>query len=175
MDHGSRGVAKVEAPMNTYALIQEFLAQKRIAMVGVSRDPKHFSRKLFRALSERGHVMLPVNPSAVEIDGIHCYPSVEAIPFPVKCALLMTTRTVTDYVVKECASAGIDLIWLYGIAGPKQVSPYTLRLCEEYGLGVIPGYCPYMFLGDGAFFHRLHGFVWKAMGRYPKLGTQTWM
>lgn len=158
--------------MNIYALIQEFLDQNKIAMVGVSRDPKHFSRKLFRALSERGHVMLPVNPCAAEIDGIHCYPSVAAIPFPVKSALLMTTRKVTDHVLEECASAGIDLVWIYGISGPKQVSTHTLRICEQHGLGVIPGYCPYMFLGNGAFFHRLHGFVLKATGKYPKLGTQ---
>ena len=158
--------------MNTHALIQKFLTHEKIAMVGVSRDPKDFSRRLFRAMSAQGHIMFPVNPSAAEIDGIHCFPSVEAIPVPVKCALLMTTRRVTDYVVKECASAGIELVWIYGISGPTQVSPYTLRICEQLGLGVIPGYCPYMFLEKSALFHRLHRFVWKAMGKYPKLGTQ---
>ncbi len=116
-------------------------------MVGVSRDPKHFSRKLFRTLSERGHAMLPVNPSALEIDGIHCYPSIEAIPFPVKCALLMTPRKVTDHVVEECASAGSDLVWIYGISGPKQVSAHTLRICEQHGSrgysGVLPVYVPW--------------------------------
>jgi uncharacterized protein len=158
--------------MNTYALIKEFLAQEKIAMVGVSRDPQHFSRRLFRELSQRGYGMLPVNPGAAEIEGIHCYPSVAAIPIPVKSALLMTTRKVTDHVVKECASAGIDLVWVYGTSGPKQVSTHTLRICEQHGLGVIPGYCPYMFLGNAAFYHRLHGFICKVTGQYPKLGTQ---
>ena len=39
------------SPMST---LRDFLAQKRIAVVGVSQDPKDFSRGLLRTLRERG-------------------------------------------------------------------------------------------------------------------------
>src|SRR5579885_654854 len=49
--------------------IQDFLAQKRIAFVGVSRDPKDFSCSLFREFVKRGYDVVPVNPNASEVMG----------------------------------------------------------------------------------------------------------
>ena len=48
--------------MSSMAIIQDFLAQKRIAVVGVSHDPKDFSRSLLRTLRERGYDAVAVNP-----------------------------------------------------------------------------------------------------------------
>ena len=41
--------------------IDDFLAQRRIAMVGISREPKNFSVMLFEELSRRGYDVVPVN------------------------------------------------------------------------------------------------------------------
>jgi len=41
--------------MSSMAVIQDFLAQKRIAVVGVSRDPKGFSRGLLRSMRQHGY------------------------------------------------------------------------------------------------------------------------
>ena len=43
--------------------IDSFLSCRRIAVVGVSRDPKDFSRAVFRAFVERGYDAVPVNPN----------------------------------------------------------------------------------------------------------------
>ena len=49
--------------MTTLAVrANEFLAQRRIALVGVSRDPRDLSRTLFRELRRRGYDVVPVNP-----------------------------------------------------------------------------------------------------------------
>ena len=53
--------------MTTHNLIKEFLAQKRFAMVGVSRSPKDFSRTLFSEFIKRGNDVVPVNPHATDI------------------------------------------------------------------------------------------------------------
>ncbi len=50
--------------MTTRREIDGFLALKRVAMVGVSRDPRDFSRMLFREMKKRGYDMVPVNPGA---------------------------------------------------------------------------------------------------------------
>src|SRR5947209_1639718 len=92
--------------------IRDFLSQQRLAIVGVSHQPKDFSRALFRAFQERNFNVVPVNPSAQEIEGVVCYSHVRDIRPPVDTALLMTSPAVTDEVVKDCADAGIRRVWM---------------------------------------------------------------
>jgi predicted CoA-binding protein len=61
------------------AIIDDFLAHKRIAFVGVSRNASDFSRQLWGELKRRGYDLIPVNPDAAEIDGVPCVPAVTAI------------------------------------------------------------------------------------------------
>jgi predicted CoA-binding protein len=149
-------------------LINEFLAVKRFAMVGVSRDEKEFSRKLYHELWRRGYDIVPVNPFVGHIDGKPCLARVQDIRPPVTSALLMTSQSITDKVLRDCADAGITLVWIYGISGVKNVSQSALKICDETGMKVVSGYCPFMFFHGTAFFHRLHGFVLKLTRSYPE-------
>lgn len=146
--------------------IREFLAQKRIAMVGLSRDPKHFSVYLFKELVRRGYDVVPVNPNAAEVDGRRCLMSVRDIYPPVESVLLMTTPAVTEKVVGECAAAGIKRVWMYRAGGKGAVSDAAVQVCRDEGMKVVPGECPFMFLPHPGF-HGVHGFVRKITGRYP--------
>ena len=78
--------------------IHAFLAQKRIAMIGISREPKHFSVYLFEQLCRRGYDVIPVNPNMAEIQGHRCFGRVQDIQPPVTAVLLMTSPAVTDAV-----------------------------------------------------------------------------
>ena len=51
----------------------DFLAEKRIAMMGISRDPKHFSVTLFEDFRRRGYDVVPVNPHVPELFGQRCF------------------------------------------------------------------------------------------------------
>ena len=53
----------------TIRQIDGFLALKRIAVVGVSRNPKEISYTLWQELRQRRYDAIPVNPAATEIDG----------------------------------------------------------------------------------------------------------
>ncbi len=148
--------------------IQDFLAQKRIAMAGVSRDPANFSVALFDELCRRGYDVVPVNPNVKEVKGRRCFARVQDIQPPVDAALLMTAPNETEAVVKDCAEAHVQRIWMYRAAGKGAVSPRAVEFCRERGLQVIPGECPFMFLPNTAGYHRFHGFVRKITGRYPQ-------
>ena len=147
--------------------IDSFLAHHRIAMVGVSRNPKDFSRMLFHDLCARGYDVVPVNPAAEDIESHKCFPRVQAIQPPVEAALLMTAPQQTDQVVHDCADAGVCDIWMHRGGGQGSVSPTAVEYCHEHGMRVVDGYCPFMFLPKTQFFHRIHGFVLKVMGSYP--------
>ncbi len=148
--------------------IQDFLAQKRIAMAGVSRDPRSFSVALFDELCRCGYDVVPVNPNVKEVKGRRCFARVQDIQPPVDAALLMTSPNETEHVVNDCAEARISRIWMYKAAGKGAVSARAVEFCRERGLKVIPGECPFMFLPEAAGIHRFHGFVRRIIGSYPR-------
>jgi predicted CoA-binding protein len=63
----------MQIPTPSFETIEEFLAQKRIAMIGTSRNPKDFSGLLFHELERRGYDIVPVNPKASEVMGRPCF------------------------------------------------------------------------------------------------------
>jgi predicted CoA-binding protein len=147
--------------------VEDFLGLHRIAMVGVSRDPNDFSRKLFREMCDRGYDMVPVNLVAEEIDGRNCFQCLQAVKPPVEGVLGMTPFYETIRVVRDCAEAGIRRVWLYRAGGKGAVSPEAIEFCKENGIQVVDGHCPFMFLPATAFPHRAHGFLLKITRRYP--------
>jgi len=149
-------------------LIERFLAQKRIAMVGISREPNSFSVALFNELCRQGYDVVPVNPKAPSLYGRHCFAQVQDIHPPVTAALLMTSPEVTETVVADCFAAGIAIVWMYGATGKGAVSPHASAFCKAHGMEVIPGQCPFMFLPNVSGIHRFHGFVRKISGTYPR-------
>lgn len=154
--------------MRTRDLIQEFLAQRRIAVVGVSRNKRDFSRLLFRDLLKRGFDAVPVHPLASEIEQRTAYPRLQDIKPPVRAALVMTSREMSERIVLDCADAGVDLVWLYGVSGESDVHPSALEAGRRHGIGIIAGHCPYMFLDGVSFYHGWHRTLWKMIGRYPQ-------
>jgi uncharacterized protein len=143
----------------------QFLAQRRFAFVGVSRDPRDFSRALFRDLTARGYDVVPVNPSVGEVEGRRCYAAVSEVVPPVGAALLMTSPEATEGVVRDCVRAGVRLVWMHRGAGKGSVSETAVEFCRSHSVGVVPGACVYMFLPEAAFFHRAHGFFARLLGR----------
>ena len=137
-------------------------------MVGVSRDPRHFSAHVLQELCQRGYDVVPVNPRAEEIYGRKCFARVQDVHPPVGAALLMTSPEATDTVVHDCVEAGVEVIWMHRASGQGAVSDKAVQLCQQLGIKVIPGECPLMFLPNAGTVHRLHGWIRKITGRYPR-------
>jgi uncharacterized protein len=150
----------------TQAVIKDFLAQKRVAIVGVSRDPQHFSRALYTEFVKRGYEVVPINPAVKEIDGVPCFDRVQAAP-QVDAVLIMTSSTQTDQIVHDCAEAGVKRVWMYKGEGLGAVSASAVEFGRQHGMSVVDGQCPFMFLPQAMWFHRLHGVVRKVSGNYP--------
>jgi predicted CoA-binding protein len=149
------------------AVIQDFLAQKRIAVVGVSHDPKDFSRAMLRSMRQHGYDAVAVNPTLTSAEDVPCYATLADVAPPVDGVLLMTSPVVTDQVVQECAQLHIPRVWMFRGGGKGAVSPQAVEFCQDHGIAVVAGECPYMFLAGENWFHRLHGFIRKITGGYP--------
>ena len=103
-----------------------------------------------------------------DVEGQRCFARLEDIQPRVEAALFMTARAVTDVLMRECAAAGITQVWMFQGAGQGAATPEAIQFCELNGISVIPGECPFMFLPETAWFHRVHGFVRKIAGAYPR-------
>ena len=151
----------------TRADVADFLACNRIAMVGVSRNQRDFSRSLFQEFCKRGYDMVPVNPHASEIEGRRSFARLQDVNPPAEGALLMTSPTETDIIVHDCLEAGISRVWMYRASGQGAVSAWATDFCHKNNIRLVEGHCPFMFLPGTNAFHRIHGFLLKISGRYP--------
>jgi predicted CoA-binding protein len=154
----------------TIADVSEFLAQRRIALVGVSRNPKDFSRMLFREMCDRGYDMVPVNPAVGEVESRRCFGRLQEIDPPAEGALVMTAPRDTERVVRDCVEAGVHRVWMHRGGGQGAVSTEAAEFCHKNGIDLVEGYCPFMFLPKTQFVHRVHRFLLKLLGRYPAEG-----
>lgn len=143
--------------------ITDFIAQRNLAIVGVSRGGKKFGNMAFKTLKQKGYRVFPINPNAETIEGEHCYPSLLALPEPVENVLVVVPPAETERVVREAAAAGIRRVWLQQGAA----SEAAIRFCDEHGMSVIHDECILMFAQPVVSFHRFHRWVWKVLGKLP--------
>ena len=133
------------------AKVQDFLAQKRIAVAGVSRDNSHHpaANLIYRRLKTTGHDVFPVNPHMQTFEGERCYPDLKSIPGGVDGVVIITRPETTEQIVRECDAAGVRRVWMHQSIGKgSSVSPEAVEYCRQHDISVIAGACPMMY-GDG--------------------------
>jgi predicted CoA-binding protein len=150
------------------AAAEEFLAQKRIAVAGVSRDEKQPANLIYRRLRDTGHEVFAVNPNATQVEGDQCYGTVGAIPGGVDGVVVVTPPEAVTEVVANCAEAHVPRVWLHRGIGPGSSSPEAVAFCHEHGISVIPGGCPNMFGATSDPAHRCMCAMLKMTGKIPR-------
>jgi len=148
----------------TQASIESFLAPRKAAVAGVSRDPKKFGHQVFKHLRERGFEVYPVNPEADLIEGMPCFRSVSALPLNVHCLLILTPKKETKGVVAEALGKGIDQIWIQQSSD----TPEAISLAEARKVNLVTGECIYMHTGPVTGVHKFHRAIRRFFGKMPK-------
>ena len=150
---------------------EEFLAQPRIAVAGVSRDTKQPANLIYRRLKATGHEVFAINPNADTVEDDPCYPTVAAVPEKLDGVVVVTTPQVAEDVVADCVAAGVPRVWLHRGVGPGSTSPKAVAYCHEHGVSVIPGGCPNMFGATSDPGHRCMCALLKLTGKIPRTVT----
>jgi predicted CoA-binding protein len=123
-----------------------FLANKRIAVTGVSRTPKdHGANVVYNRLRERGYEVFAVNPNADEVEGDACFQDLKSIPGGVDAVVIATSPQHAEDTMRECAELGITQTWMHRSFGAGSVCDDATVYGREHGITVIDGGCPLMF------------------------------
>lgn len=138
---------------------REFLGHRRIALVGLARDERSFSRMVFRELLRRGYDVVPVHPALAEAEGRRCFPRVQEIQPPVEGALVMTPPSRSADVIRDCVAAGVRRIWMHRGGGAGCSSAEALEVCRASAIQPVTDLCPFMALPGAGLLHRLHGLL----------------
>ncbi|HUO98171.1 MAG TPA: CoA-binding protein [Rhizomicrobium sp.] len=147
--------------------VAAFLEGKRFAVAGVSRDPKQTANAVFRKLRDSGFEVVPVNPSAAELEGVPCYPDLKSIPGEIDGVMVVTSRSVAADIVRQCADKGVKRVWFHRSFGDGSVSREAVKECKARGIEAIVGGCPLMYCEpvDGG--HACIRWVLRLLGKVP--------
>jgi uncharacterized protein len=144
-----------------------FLANKRVAVTGVSRTPgTHGSNNVYRRLRERGYQVFAVNPNTGQVEGDRCYPDLASIPGGVEAVVIGTRPETAEDTMRECAELGIKHVWMHRGPGAGSVSDAATGYGRAHGITVIDGGCPLMFGPTADFGHKIMRVVLS--GHVPK-------
>jgi predicted CoA-binding protein len=150
------------------ASVAEFLDGKRLAVAGVSRDPRQAANAIYRKLRDAGHEVYAVNPAAEEVEGARCYPAIAALPQPVHGLVIAAPPQASAALVRECAEHGVKRVWMHRLMGQGSVSAEAVRECGARGVGCIAGGCPLMYVAPVDAFHRCARWLLGLRGRAPR-------
>lgn len=144
--------------------IQKFLESKKIAIAGVSRNPKKFGGAVFKELKEKGYDLYPVNPNASEIQGVKCFESVSALPDDVDYLFIITPKAETAIVADAAVKKRMKMVWIQ----QKSDTPEAVKIIQDAGIPLIYKKCIMMY-AEPKGPHKVHEFLAKLFGAYPKM------
>ena len=148
---------------------ESFLANRRVAVTGVSRHPKgHGANLVYERLRQRGYEVFAVNPNAATVENDPCYPDLRSIPGGVEAVVIGTRPETADHTMRECAELGITQVWMHRSSGGGSVSASATEYGRAHGITVIDGGCPLMFDGTADFGHKCMRVIYTMNGHVPK-------
>jgi predicted CoA-binding protein len=132
---------RIGFPVLDRAGIKALLATRpRIAMVGASPNPIRPSHGVLRDLVSLGYNVVPVNPTADEVAGLRCYPTLrEAVEATGSVGIVDVFRLppACPAHAREAVEVGAGCLWLQlGIA-----SREAGQIAHDAGLAVVMNRC----------------------------------
>lgn len=115
--------------------IRLFLDGEPFAVVGASTDREKYGNKVLRCYQQNQRLVIPVNPSAPEVEGLKAYPDLASVGEPLHAVSIITPPAITEGVVEQSIEHGIQHIWMQ----PGAESAVAIARAEAAGINVIHG------------------------------------
>jgi predicted CoA-binding protein len=134
-------------------LSRAFFTDNEILFMGYSSSTQAFSKSIYKAFSDAGVKVYPVNPKKSDVYEVKVYNDISELPkVPTTAYILMNNKDVKD-TVRTLKDKGIKkILFQPGKTADKEI----LDDCAASGIEAVVG-CPMMVFGKGM--HRFHGFL----------------
>jgi predicted CoA-binding protein len=147
--------------------VAAFLAGRRLAVAGVSRDPRQPANLIFRKLRSTGYEVAAVNPNATTVEGGPCFASLRDVPGVLDGLVIAVPPAAAESLVREAAAVGVRRVWLHRSFGTGSVSADAVRACEALGIDCIAGGCPMMYCAPVDIGHKCMRWLLRLAGKVP--------
>lgn len=103
--------------MNEKTAIEQMLAMKTWAVVGLSNNASRDAYGVAATLIAHGYQVVPVHPKAETVHGQKGYVTLSEIPFPVQVVDVFVNSRLAGAVADEAVAIGAEGVWFQlGIA-----------------------------------------------------------
>ena len=150
--------------MTSLNQVKEFLAQKHIAIAGISHKPQKFGNAIFKELYKKNYRLYSIHRQMAAFEGVKCYPDLNSLPPEVTALIICTKPLQSIGLMKEAIARNIRHVWLQQGAQNDE----SIRLAEESNINLIQKECVLMFAEPSVFIHRFHSGINKLFGILPK-------
>ncbi|QUQ64038.1 bifunctional acetate--CoA ligase family protein/GNAT family N-acetyltransferase [Kutzneria sp. CA-103260] len=127
------------------ASLARLLRPRSIAVVGAGRRPGTVGHAILQRLVEAGFTgrIMAVNPNAVEIAGVRCYPSVPELPVVPDLTVVAVPAAAVPSVLAECArrKAPAVVVITAGITGEERLHGEVLGTVQGGGFRLVGPNC----------------------------------
>lgn len=92
--------------------IDEILKMKKIAVVGLSKDPSKPSHYVPKYMRERGYKIIPVNPTVEEILGEKCCKSLSEVQESIDVVNIFRPSNEALQIVRDAIKKKAKAVWM---------------------------------------------------------------
>ncbi len=123
--------------------IDALMKPKSIAIVGASAQPGKIGYTVVKNIIDSGYKgqIYPINPSAPEILGLKCYPSVLDVPGEIDAAAITVPAKFTLEVVEECGKKGVKGLFIitsgFSEVGNRDLENQIVAMARRYGTRIL--------------------------------------
>jgi predicted CoA-binding protein len=149
--------------MASKAAVDNFLACKNLAIVGVSRKSTKFGNAIYKELKKKGINVYGVNPNMDTIEGEKCYKNLKELVGKIEGIVNVVSSSQTIEIVKEANEIGVKNIWMQ----QGSESEDAIKYCKENGINEVHKECILMFTEPVDSIHKVHKWFWKVFGKLP--------
>ena len=145
------------------SIISKFINDKKVAIVGVSRNPKKFGHIVFTTLKSKGYEVYAVNPNSTIINDSVVYESLNQIDNSVKNIIVVTNRKDTENIVNQIVESKnkFENVWIH----QGSETDKAIEMLENHKINYVKGQCILMYTEPNGI-HKFHQVVAKWFGMY---------
>lgn len=118
--------------------IDQMLALKTWAVVGLSNNPDRAAFGVAKLLIDKGHTVIPVHPKAESVHGQTGYTKLSDIPVPVDVVDIFVNSDLAGAVVNEAIEIGAKGVWLQ----LDVIDEGAVARAKDAGLLAVMNHCP---------------------------------